>query len=179
MATPAFPSWITFWPLQASYQEQVDTNQAASQPATGAPTLRRRSLLAQRLITFTLPLSSLEFEALKTFYRTTLKDGTLQFTMPHPRTGVGATWAWQVDNPPKVNQTYGLTFEIILTLRLIAGGVTTGAGHPVARAMVASETSGAALDFGLVTSTTLSLYDDFGIIGMPLDAIAPDLGAGP
>ncbi len=120
MATPAFPSWITFTPLQQGYGEEMATNQVASKPQSGAPILRSRSILSQDLVTFVIPISSAEWEAVIYFHRHTCGDGTLQFTMPHPRTKAGATWAWQPGNPPKVSQTYGETFEIVLALRFIA-----------------------------------------------------------
>lgn len=123
MATPAFPSWIPAPAMQDSYQEQPESNQAAFQPDTGKPILRRRTSISTDLITFVSQLTSLEFEQVKNFYRYTIKDGTLQFTMPHPRTGSSAVWAWVPGSPPKVNQTYGLTFEIVFTLRLISGGL--------------------------------------------------------
>jgi hypothetical protein len=176
IATPAFPSWVKFWPSQQNYQEQTSPNQAAFQPSTGNPILRRRTLLSQKLITFTLPLSAFEWEEVKTFYRGTIKDGTLQFTMPHPRTGVAATWAWVPNTPPSVSQTDGINFFILLTLRLISGGVGISAGHPVARAMIALEPTGGAIDFGSVTTAALGMYDDFGIIGIALDAGLVDLG---
>jgi hypothetical protein len=125
MAAPAFPSWINSAALQAGYAEQPETNALADQRQVGAPALRRRTSLQQSTITFTVRLSSLEWENVKTFYRSTLKDGTLQFTMNHPRTGVSATWAWVPGQPPKVGQTYGSSFEIVFTLRLISGGAPT------------------------------------------------------
>jgi hypothetical protein len=112
--------------MQPGYAEQPEANQSAFQPETGAPILRRRTSLSQDLVTFTSQLTSLQWEGVKYFYRYTIKDGTLQFTMNHPRTQTAATWAWVPGSPPKVNQTYGLTFEIVFTLRLISGGALLG-----------------------------------------------------
>ena len=120
MGTPAFP--LVIGAMQSNYAEQPESNQAVFQPETGAPILRRRTSLSQDTVTFTAQITSEQFEVVKFFYRNTIKDGTLQFTMPHPRTQAAATWAWVPGNPPKVNQTYGLTFEIVFTLRLISGG---------------------------------------------------------
>jgi hypothetical protein len=118
-----FPPWIVATALQSAFAEQPEANQVSFQPETGAAILRRRMSLSQDLVTFTSPLTSASFDDLIYFYRYTLKDGTLQFTMPHPRTGTSATWAWVPGSPPKVNQTDGINFEIVFTLRLISGGL--------------------------------------------------------
>jgi hypothetical protein len=118
-----FPPWITLGALQQSYAEQPENTQLSFQPEVGAPILRRRASLSNDLVTFTSQLSSNDFDDLIYFYENAIKDGTLQFTMPHPRTQAAATWAWVPGKPPTVYQTYGVTFEIVLTLRLISGGL--------------------------------------------------------
>src|SRR5580704_19237031 len=99
--TPAL--WIKAVALQSGFAETPEPNQVSFQPETGAPILRRRVSLSQDLVTFTAALSSADFDALLYFYRNTIKDGTQQFTMNHPRTGTSATWAWVPGQPPKVN----------------------------------------------------------------------------
>jgi hypothetical protein len=127
MTTPAFPPWINIGTaahaLAQGYAEQSESNQATFQPETGAPILRRRMSISNDLVTFTARMSSNDFDDLIYFYENAIQDGTLQFTMPHPRTGTSATWAWVTGQPPKINQAYGLSFETVFTLRLISGGL--------------------------------------------------------
>jgi len=118
MALPAFPN-INQKVLQDGYSETPETNQAKFQPDVGPPLLRMRTSIAQTIFTIKQWLSSSDWDTLRSFYYTTLLNGTQQFTWVHPRTGVAATF--QFEGPaPKLVGTFGITFEIAYTLRQIA-----------------------------------------------------------
>ena len=119
--TASFPSWIDQGVLQAGYGEAPETNVTTFKPDVGPPKLRRRTSISQDLIAFTMWLSSSDWQELLSFYRNVLLDGTQQFTWLHPRTQTAATFQFEGD-APKVARTFGITFEIGLTLRLISGG---------------------------------------------------------
>ena len=124
MTTAAWPAWIDPPALQDGFGESLEDNVAAFTPDVGPPILRRRSSISSDLITVKGWFSSSEWEDIRAFYRSTLKDGTQQFTMEHPRSKTSATWLFVPGSPPKVGSTFGLIFEVQFSLRLVSGGAT-------------------------------------------------------
>lgn len=121
--TAAWPAWITPPALQDGFGENPEPNAIDFSPEVGPPKTRRRSSLSNDLLAVVGWYSSQDWEDIKNFYRATLSDGTLRFTMIHPRTKTTGTWMFVPKTPPKVNSTFGLTFVVGFSLRLISGGL--------------------------------------------------------
>jgi len=118
--TAAWPAAVnTNW-LQQGYSEEPENNVAKFQPDVGPEKLRRRTSLPTKLISYNGLYTSDEWDALLTFYSTTLLDGTQQFTVTHQRTGGNGTWMFTA--PPKLNSVDGIIYGAQIALRLISGG---------------------------------------------------------
>lgn len=89
--TAAWPATVPQWHLHTSYSERPQRNVASFQPDSGIAIERRRSSVSTDDMAYDLALDSTQYDALLTFYRDTLKDGTLPFTRQHPRTGEDIT----------------------------------------------------------------------------------------
>lgn len=61
-------------------------NRLRFKPEIGPPVQRRRGTAKSKAWTATYHLTSAEFETFENFFEDDLKDGTLPFDMPHPRT---------------------------------------------------------------------------------------------
>ncbi|HEX5232244.1 MAG TPA: hypothetical protein VFW56_08400 [Bradyrhizobium sp.] len=161
MTTAAFPSYIDVFEaaLQSGYGSQPESNQVAFQPQTGPAILRRRTSLSQDLETFTLRLTSTQYEQVKKFYRYTVQDGTLPFTMEHPRNRTTGTWQFVSGQTPKIAAAYGVVYDVQLQLRLLDGGES----HPILWALY----DGLSEDIGAADDTP-DLFDDLGCVTDPV-----------
>lgn len=120
---------MTDWPAsipipgtvdRQSYRERPDTNRASFQTAVGPEKVRRRSTLNGSRISFALWLDGDQVDTFETFYRTTLKDGTLPFQMVHPRTGVEGTFRFDTSSEPETSEISSNVFQISVDLRKVA-----------------------------------------------------------
>lgn len=121
MTAAPWPAWIATGPLEDGYGETPQTNRAEFQPEVGEPIRRRRTTLKQDTIPFLSWFSSEDVDDIQFFHRTTLGEGSLPFTLDHPRTGVEATWMFV--EPPRLVRAFGDSFQIQFSLRLLSGGV--------------------------------------------------------
>lgn len=112
--TAAWPSTISQNALQSGYTEQPQRNVVTFEPEAGIAMERRRSSVSTDAITFPAVLSSAEWAALLTFYRDTLKDGTLPFTRLHPRTN--ETETFKFTEAPAIAAVYGAHYRISISL---------------------------------------------------------------
>lgn len=85
---------IAAWPAAVPQGYKIDTlnvrlqrNVADFEAEVGPPLGRRRSSLQMEDHSYERDLTETQYAALKSFYKDDLKDGTLQFTRTHPRTG--------------------------------------------------------------------------------------------
>lgn len=92
MTTAAWPVSVTQNCVRGSYREAPDENVARFQPEVGPSKMRRRMSISSKQIQFESVLSLAECATLDTFWRTTLKDGTLPFTRKNPRNGATETY---------------------------------------------------------------------------------------
>jgi hypothetical protein len=102
---PALPSTVPWCATDNSYSEEPERNVVSFQPAVGRPKQRRRSSIADDLISFTRLMTRDQWEELKTFYRDELFDGVLPFTAGHPADAGVATFIFTA--APKAQQFSG------------------------------------------------------------------------
>lgn len=86
---------VAYWPSSVnqrafigSYQETPNHNTVSFAPEVGPPMMRRRTSLSTKKLTFDSILSTAECATLESFWRNTLKDGTLPFARVNPRSGI-------------------------------------------------------------------------------------------
>lgn len=114
----AWPSSVNTDAQRDSYSETFGDRIDAFQVEIGQPLARRRTAFASAALKFSLLLTSTELATLRTFWRDTLKNGTLPFTMTHPRTGVALSKFEfnQNDDPPSISGAPGGRFLVSLSL---------------------------------------------------------------
>lgn len=98
--TAAWPSTIPQCPILNAFKEQRQRNVAAFSPDVGPPKMKRRSTAVGVLTDLSFRMSNAQVLAFNTFYETTLADGTLPFTWPHPITKVSYTWMFDPGDAP-------------------------------------------------------------------------------
>lgn len=115
---PALPSTIPFCAVNFSYSEELEDNKVSFKPAVGRPKERRRSTIADTLIGFSRSMTRDQWFALRTFYRTTLQDGVLEFTANHPDTAAPGTFTFT--RAPSVQKIGTAKYMVQISLRQIA-----------------------------------------------------------
>lgn len=103
--------------LIAGYTERPENNLARFQPEVGPAKLRRRSSIISTILTFSQIMTYTQYDALITFYQTDIKDGSLEFTRNHPRTGVSGTFLFMA--PPSSQPASNTLTAVSLQLRQI------------------------------------------------------------
>lgn len=111
MTTAAWPSTIPQCPILA-FQEKPQTNVASFKPEVGPPKMRRRSTAKSWLTDVTFRMTNAQVVTFLTFYETTLEDGSLPFTMNHPRTTTNYSWMFSPGNEPTI-QRYAPNFSSV------------------------------------------------------------------
>lgn len=91
--TAAWPA-INQYAQVNGYSETPDVNVASFTPEVGPPKLRRRMSISTDVISFTTWMTATEYATFLTFYKTTIKDGTLPFTRTRPRTQATETFVF-------------------------------------------------------------------------------------
>jgi hypothetical protein len=110
-----WPSTVNQNVMQQGYSETPERNVISFKPEVGRPILRRRTSLSQVLSTWTMWLSSAEWDTLLTFFQTTLSDGVTPFMFDSPRTGTTDTYLFE--DVPKIVSTTALTYEVSFPVR--------------------------------------------------------------
>lgn len=90
MTVPAWP--FTGRAPFGGWRMTPQDNRASFQPEIGPPITRRRGTAKTKKWSATYQLTSAEFDTFEAFFEDDLKDGSLSFTMPHPRTCDTATF---------------------------------------------------------------------------------------
>lgn len=121
---------LAVWPynvnqraVKETYRETQDENVARFQPDVGGPKLRRRMSISTKQIQFDTVLTTTEVSALETFWRTTLKDGTLPFSRVNPRSGLTEVYFF---NSPYQRQDWSFTQDRVSFSMRQAAGYSTG-----------------------------------------------------
>ena len=117
--TAAWPSDVNQIAQTSTYSEAADLNVASFKPEVGPPKLRRRMSISTDTLGFQLWVTSAEYASFLTFYRTTLKDGTLPFTFTHPRTKAVTSFVFAGDSAPKIEAMGADLFALSMTIRTL------------------------------------------------------------
>jgi len=100
MGDYTWPEAIPSEPEQSGYEEKLSINAGIFEPDVGPPTMWRRSTLDGAAIKGNIIMTTAERDLFKTFYRTTLRDGTRPFLWTNPAYGVEARHIFDPGNPP-------------------------------------------------------------------------------
>lgn len=115
--TAAWPGTVNQNAITNTYHEKKDRNVATFQPEVGPAMERRRTSVGSYTMSFDILLTTTEVAALKTFYDTTLADGSLYFTFTHPLTG--ATVTAKFVESPDYRDVDGQFFRPTISLRTL------------------------------------------------------------
>jgi hypothetical protein len=85
------PTWPATLPskLPKRLRENAVDGRESFQPDAGPPIAVRRFTATPRVIEFELVLTTTQKDTLETFYKTTLKEGVLEFDWTNPATSTG------------------------------------------------------------------------------------------
>ena len=101
MAPPAYPASLPQNPLVEGFNDTRQKAALRSDMDTGAPKRRKRFTAAIRPLKFPTILNGTQRVTFDTFYKTTLGEGSLSFTIPDPVDGNTITVFFVA--PPKFN----------------------------------------------------------------------------
>src|SRR5262245_48642723 len=99
MTTPAWPTTLPCSPM-FPFSEQRQRNIRAFNPEVGPPKMALRSTAASVKFACVFKFTKAQLAIFKTFYETTLADGTLPFTWKNPIDGVTYNWMFAPDEAP-------------------------------------------------------------------------------
>lgn len=118
--TPAWPVLtVPVHPRRNTFQETAQSNRIAFQAQAGAPPkMRRRFTSSIWRASWRRHLTQVQLEAFWIFYKDTLANGTLKFTLDHPIYGTNHTWRFAPDVEPGVSEQNALYIVNIDLLRL-------------------------------------------------------------
>lgn len=99
MATAAWPGGLPTVPERAGYARRPKPAVIAFGTEVGPGKRRRRSTVRQILVECVLSLSLAQRATFETFFRDTVADGSLPFTMVDPVDGSSRTWLFDASEP--------------------------------------------------------------------------------
>jgi len=115
MTTAAWPSTIPQCPILNGFTETPQPNVAKFTPEVGPPKYRRRSTAKGWMTNTTWRFSTAQLASFKTFHETTLKDGSLPFTMNHPVTKTN--YSWMFASEPEITRYapgfHSVSFQLV------------------------------------------------------------------
>ena len=100
MADIQWPTSLPQNPNDDSFGEELGENTVRTQMEVGPPKVRRRHTAAVDSMPVSFDMTDSQLATLKTFFRTTTKDGSLVFDFTHPITA--ATEEWRFLTAPKI-----------------------------------------------------------------------------
>lgn len=110
-----WPLSLPCYPIDGTFVETPQRNVVKFQPETGPAIQRRRSTANGSIANLTWKMSKAQRATFLTFYGTTLKDGSLPFTMQHPITDDVYTWSFESE--PEFNSLSRNVHTIAAQLR--------------------------------------------------------------
>lgn len=116
MADATWPTTVPEEPENDDYDETFLPNEASFQPDVGPPTSWRRSTLDGGQISASIIMTTAERDFFKTFYRTTLKDGTRPFVWNNPAYSSAGRYKFAPSSPPRVSAIGAGLWRVRLSL---------------------------------------------------------------
>lgn len=117
MAVAAWPGSVNQFVKRDGYGETPERNVVSFAPDVGPPIERKRSAISTTVLSGEGRGTRTEWDALVTFYKTTLNDGVDSFTRLHPDTGASITCRFT--EPPKLTRRGALYCHYSLALRVM------------------------------------------------------------
>lgn len=116
MAAAVWPATIPQCPILNVFSEERQRNLAIFAPDTGYPRMVRRSTAVGILTSVAFRMTVAQIAIFNAFYETTIKDGSLPFTWPHPITGTNYVWMFDTNEAPKLDRMTPNTFRVTFNL---------------------------------------------------------------
>lgn len=120
MTTAAWPATLPQCPTLSGFSETPQPNVTSFKPEVGTPKVRRRSTAKGWMTEIGYRMTNAQVLAFYTFYETTLEDGSLPFTWPHPITKTSYNWMFNPGDEPKVARISPTTQSVQFTLVRLA-----------------------------------------------------------
>jgi len=117
MSIPSWPETLPQNILAQGYKGGLPNNLLRQQMDIGPAKVRRRGTVAVEPVTGNILVTPAQLATLKTFYETTLLDGTLRFSWVQPEDGTTAV-EMRFTEPPTWNWVDGY-FEVALSLEIL------------------------------------------------------------
>ena len=112
-----WPNTLPTYPLIENFQEGVANTSIRTEMDQGPAKVRQRTTAAVSNLSLSYLLNKSQITDLETFYKTTLKGGTLSFDFVHPR--AGTTVSCRFISPPQYGAGNGNFFRVILELEVM------------------------------------------------------------
>lgn len=119
MTTAAWPAGLPQCPILNGFKEQPQPSTTAFKPEIGPPKIRRRTTAKSWMTDMVYRMTNAQLLTFKTFYETTLEDGSLPFTQNHPVTKVNHNWMFDPANQPQIQRTAPNASTVSFTLMRI------------------------------------------------------------
>jgi len=100
---PSWPGGLPQRPIYGGFTEVRQRNLAMFAPEVGPPKARRRSTAVGVPTSATFEMTDAQLATFKTFFETTLVDGSLPFTWTHPVDGASYSWMFDVQEAPQIS----------------------------------------------------------------------------
>jgi len=104
MAAASWPSTLPQCPNLTEWQEEPQPNVADSNAPVGLPRKARRSTAKTWIVDATFRMTNEQLLTFKTFFETTLLDGSLPFNWAHPITLVSYDWLFSPGDEPNIER---------------------------------------------------------------------------
>jgi hypothetical protein len=117
MTTAAWPADIPQCPILNGWNETPQPNVGSFVPEVGPSKMKRRSTAKTWLSSLTYRMTTTQVVAFKTFYETTLEDGTLPFTWNHPVEKTNYNWNFDPGTQPMITRLTPTTHSVQFKLQ--------------------------------------------------------------
>lgn len=95
MADPSWPAGLPQKPDRDEWQQAPQPNIVAFQPEVGPPIARRRGTARTYIVQGAFFFTDAQMATFWAFWESTIKDGALAFSWPHPVTGAASRWRFE------------------------------------------------------------------------------------
>ena len=115
----AWPASLPDEPLLAGYRETAPATGLRTQMDAGPAKQRNRFTAGVRSFKFTMDVTRAQVETFDSFFKDTLKGGTLAFDWTHPRTLAAVSFRFDATKPPSYEGVSQQDWRIPLELEIL------------------------------------------------------------